>query len=97
MQKLFLFLMLLLLAGIIYARRDVWYPKLEGIGTRYQTIRQNDGTLAEGNFPLTVSGGIDYETADMNGSLVILSDANFYIYGLDGNLRKADSMPMQTP
>ena len=89
MQKLFLFLMLLLLAGIIYARRDVWYPKLEGIGTRYQTIRQNDGTLAEGNFPLTVSGGIDYETADMNGSLVILSDANFYIYGLDGNLRES--------
>lgn len=89
MQKLFLFLMLLLLAGIIYARRDVWYPKLEGIGTRYQTIRQNDGTLAEGNFPLTVSGGIDYETANMNGSLVILSDANFYIYGLDGNLRES--------
>lgn len=84
-----MFLMLLLLAGIIYARRDVWYPKLEGIGTRYQTIRQNDGTLAEGNFPLTVSGGIDYETADMNGSLVILSDANFYIYGLDGNLRES--------
>ena len=39
----------------------MWVPKLEGIGSRYQSVTQNDGTLAEGNFPLTISGNAGYQ------------------------------------
>lgn len=85
MQKGLLVLVVLLVALGLYLKRDEWFPKLEGIGSRYQTIRQNDGTLADGNFPLSVSGGIEYDTAELDGDLAILSDAYFYLYSIDGN------------
>lgn len=89
MQKLFLILMVILVAIGLYAKRDIWFPKLEGIGSRYEAIRQNDGTLAEGNFPLTISGGIDYTVAGLDNYLAILSDANFYLYTMDGSLKES--------
>lgn len=73
----------------LYAKRDLWFPKLEGIGSRFQTIRSSDGTLATGNFPLSISGGIDYQTAALDGQLVILSDAYFYLYAPDGELTES--------
>lgn len=70
---------------MLYSKRDVWFPKLEGIGSRFQSVKSN-GELAEGNFPLSISGGIDYQTGNLNGYLAILSDAYLYIYNDNGEL-----------
>lgn len=86
--KLTAFLFLVFVIFGLYVKRDVWFPKLEGIGNRYQSVKSSNGELAEGNFPLSISGGIDYQTSNLDGSLAILSDAYFYIYNLDGSLRE---------
>ena len=72
-------------AVMLYSKRDVWFPKLEGIGSRFQSVKSN-GELAEGNFPLSISGGIDYQPGNLNGYLAILSDAYLYIYNDNGEL-----------
>lgn len=83
------FIAVLLLAAIVfglYAKRDVWFPRLEGIGSRFQSVKSSDGELSGENFPLSISGGIDYQVEDMGGYLAILSDAYIYIYTEDGEL-----------
>ena len=48
LKKLLLFLLIAAFCGYLYLQRDAWIPKLEGIGTRYESvITQNDGTLAD--------------------------------------------------
>ena len=68
-------------------QRDAWIPKLAGIGSRYQSITQNDGTLAEGNFPLTISGKSDYQAEIANDVLFIQNDAYLYLYSPHGDLK----------
>lgn len=83
------FIAFILLASIIfglYVKRDVWFPKLEGIGSRFQSVKSSGGELSGENFPLNISGGIDYQVGNLNGYLVILSDAYIYIYTEDGEL-----------
>ena len=78
-----------MLASIIfglYVKRDVWFPKLEGIGSRFQSVKSSGGELSGENFPLNISGGIDYQVGNLNGYLAILSDAYIYIYTEDGEL-----------
>ena len=60
-RNLLLFLLIVGFCGYLYVQRDMWIPKLEGIGSRYDSVTQNDGTLAEGNFPLTISGSSSYQ------------------------------------
>lgn len=45
-----IFLLIAVFCGYLYVQRDMWVPKLEGIGSRYQSVTQNDGTLAEETF-----------------------------------------------
>lgn len=88
-RQLVKFFAVMLLAGVVitlYAKRDSWIPKLEGIGGKFQSVKSNQGELAEGNFPLSISGGIDYQTAELNGHLAIMSDAYLYIYTDNGDL-----------
>lgn len=88
-RQLIKFLSFMILVGIavlLYSKRDTWIPKLEGIGGKFQSVKSSGGKLADGNFPLNISGGIDYQTADLNGYLTILSDAYLYIYTEDGEL-----------
>ena len=83
------FIAFILLASIIfglYVKRDVWFPKLEGIGSRFQSVKSSGGELSGENFPLNISGGIDYQVGNLNGYLAILSDAYIYIYTEDGEL-----------
>ncbi len=83
------FIAFILLASIIfglYVKRDVWFPKLEGIGSRFQRVKSSGGELSGENFPLNISGGIDYQVGNLNGYLAILSDAYIYIYTEDGEL-----------
>ncbi len=85
--KLLLILLLIAACIFIYAKRDVWFPKLEGIGSKYQNITQNKNADTEGNFPLSVSGGVDYYTSFVNNNMFILCDMYLYIYTDDGDLR----------
>ena len=84
--KLLLFLIFAGFAILIYVRRDVWFPKLEGIGTRYQNITQNED-VTDDAFSLSISGGVNYSADFINKDLFILCDKYLYIYGSDGKLK----------
>ena len=88
-RRIIRFLVLASIIGIcafIYAKREVWFPKLEGIGTRYQNVSQNEDAIADGEFELSISGGVDYTADFINNQLFILCDKYLYIYGTDGKL-----------
>ncbi len=70
----------------VYVKRDVWFPQLEGIGSKYQNITQNENADTEGNYPLSVSGGVDYYTSFVNNNMFILCEMYIYIYGADATL-----------
>lgn len=79
---------LIVAAGVTaYILRDKWLPFFEGIGTRYHsTVNKNNGELAEGNFPISVSGNSDYQTAVVGSYIAYLDDTHFYMYSSDGEL-----------
>lgn len=86
------FLLILLAIGVcifIYAKRDIWFPQLEGIGSRYQNITQNENADTEGNYPLSISGGVDYYTSFVENNMFILCDMYVYIYTVDGSFRES--------
>ena len=89
-KRLIRFLTILLVAALgtgLYFTRDKWYNKLRGIGEQYRTI-VNTGQLAEGKFPIEVSGGGDYQFVSSGKKMIVLSDTNTYYYDTDGNLLK---------
>ncbi len=85
--KLLIFLSVVGLCVFIYAKRDIWFPQLEGIGSRYHNVTQNENAGADGEFELNVSGGVDYQANFISNELFILCDKYLYIYGLDGKLK----------
>lgn len=85
LAKLLAFAVFAGLVITLVVKRDSWIPRLEGIGGKFHSVRSS-GELAGGNFPLSISGGIDYQTAKLDDSLVILSDAYLYIYDTNGKL-----------
>lgn len=78
---------ILVTASVLMLTKDQWLPKLRGIGKQYKTI-VNSGKLAEGNFPIEVSGGEDYQLKYTVKKIMVLSDTNLYIYDTDGTLLK---------
>ncbi len=89
-QRLLRLLGILLAVSIcifIYAKRNVWFPKLEDIGTKYQNVRQNENADTEGYFPLSVSGGVDFYAEFIGNQMFLLCDKYLYIYGADGSLK----------
>ncbi len=85
-RRAVIFTLLVALLLVLYQRRDIWLPRLEEMSFNRQTIRQNDGTFSEGNFPLSIYGGAAYQTATIDNLLMILSDSYLYMYQTDGNL-----------
>ena len=85
--KLLIVLAVASLVVFMYLKRDMWFPQLEGIGSRYQNVTRNEDADAEGDFELTVSGGVDYTADFINNNLFILCDKYLYIYGTDGKLK----------
>ena len=89
-KRLRRFILILLAAAIgtgLYFTRDMWYNKLRGIGQQYRTI-VNSGKLAEGNFPIEVSGGADYQLEFTDSKMILMSDTYTYFYDTDGALLK---------
>jgi hypothetical protein len=84
--KLLLLLLFVGICIIVYANRSIWFSKLEGIGSRYQNVTQNEDA-EDGDFSLTISGGVDYYADFVNNSLFILCDKYLYVYGTDGKLK----------
>lgn len=80
-------IIVIIIAGALYATRDTWVPKLRGIGKQYKTI-VNSGKLAEGNFPIEVSGGSDYQLRYTVKKILVQSDTYLYIYDTEGSLLK---------
>ena len=84
MLKLLMFLVVLGVALLVYSKRDTWFPKLQGIGSRYQNITRNEES--NGTFELAVSGGVEYFADFVQSDLFILCDKYLYIYSADGTL-----------
>ena len=93
LRKLLIFLLIAAIGAALYITRDKWYNKLRGIGKQYRTI-VNSGQLAEGNFPIDVNGGEDYQVDLSEDTLVILSDTYTYYYDTDGSLLKKRQIPL---
>lgn len=85
LRNFVIFLLIAGFCGYLYLQRDAWIPKLEGIGGRYETVTQNDGELAEGNFPLTISGNTGYQAELVNDTLFILHDSYLDLYSIHGD------------
>ena len=73
-----------IIAVVIYKKKDDWFPGFDGTDATFKSVRNNE--LSDDNFPLSISGGIDYQVKNLNDDLAILSDAYFYIYDSDGDL-----------
>lgn len=88
LTKFVIFLVFAAIGVFIYRMRDVWFPQLEGIGSRYQSnVTRNETAGAEGEFELNVSGGVDYHADFIGNNLLILCDKYLYVYGTDGTLK----------
>ncbi|MGN0592268.1 MAG: DUF5711 family protein [Ruminococcus sp.] len=79
------FLVLMLIACFcifLYMERGNW---ITGVENKIESIRQNDGVLAEGNFPLTISGNGDYQAQILDDRLAILNNSYLYLYSVHGD------------
>lgn len=87
LKKLFWVLLIIALGCVIFLTRGKWLPFLDGIQERYAaSSNQNDGVLAEGQFPLRVSGDSEYQVCTMDNSIAVLNDTHFYVYTDNGEL-----------
>ncbi|MCM1505629.1 MAG: DUF5711 family protein [Ruminococcus flavefaciens] len=89
-KKIAKFLVFVLVAGIaggLYFTRETWLSKMRGIGRQYNTII-NSGTLAEGNFPIEVTGEYSYQLKQTQDKLILLSDVHIFFYNTDGTLMR---------
>ena len=84
LKRLFVFLLLSVLALTAYAKRDAWLSVLRDLGMERETVRRNEGVLSDGNFPLSIFGNKEYQTGKMDDLLVLLCDSECYFYTVDG-------------
>lgn len=66
----------------LYMERGSW---LSGMNSRVDSIRQNDGILAEGNYPVVVSGKGDYQAQFLDNRLAVLNNSYLYLYSVQGS------------
>ena len=84
LKKMLAVLLLLLVGILVYITRERWIPFFDGIATRYLPTSANDGELAQGNFPIEISGFSDYKVGVMDNAFAVLNETNFALYSPDG-------------
>lgn len=89
LKKLLWVLIIIALGAAIFLTREKWLPFFDGIKERAISVTDNSGELAEGQFPIKVSGGTDYQVCTMENSIAVLNDTHFYVYSDEGQ-READ-------
>ena len=84
--KFFAVLTVAVLVVIAVLTKDSWYPYLDGILTKVPAASDNtdNAELAEGKFPIAVSGGSDYQLKAMDNYFAFLDDSKFFVYTADG-------------
>ncbi len=97
-KKIFLFIMgiIFILVLILFLTRSLWLGGLEkagiylgdnkGVTVDADGLLINSGEIAQGNFPIMLSDSSDYQMDMMEEKMVILSDTDFSVYSLDGEL-----------
>ncbi|MDE6004007.1 MAG: hypothetical protein K2G88_01290 [Oscillospiraceae bacterium] len=80
--RMLIILLVVLLGALIYASREKWFPKLEQIGSKHANLSAE----TDGEFMLTVSGGVDYHAEFVDNDLFVLCDKYIYIYDMNGEL-----------
>ncbi|MBQ5317924.1 MAG: hypothetical protein J6K17_02365 [Oscillospiraceae bacterium] len=81
---------------IIVFTKDMWYPKLDGILTKIPTPG-NTAELAEGNFPLSIEGGADYQIKSLGDNIAIVDDSHLFIYNSNGKLINSAQHTLSKP
>lgn len=90
-------LVIMLLAAFcvfLYMERGNW---ISGFENKIESIHQNDGVLAEGNFPLTVSDNGDYQVQILDNKLALLSNSYLYLYSEQGENSDTRQIPYTNP
>ncbi len=80
-QKFIGFMAILVIALGLYVSRDRWIPKIH---SGNKLIADNE--VSNGNFPLKITNGVDYQSCQLGKGIALLSDTRFYIYSVDGDL-----------
>lgn len=80
-KQLLIALFVVLAIVFIYANRDKWFHKLEGIGSKYEDVLDSDAS-----FPISVSTGVRYEMERCGDSIVVLGNTSFKVYSKNGKL-----------
>ena len=86
-QKKQLLAGLLILASVlsailIYSKREQIFSNIEQISTKHTNLSAE----TDGEFLLTVSGGVDYHAEFVNNILFVLCDKYLYLYNMGGEL-----------
>lgn len=88
MIRFFVVLTVAVLVMIAVLTKNSWYPYLDGILTkipsRTSMSDSENAELAEGQFPITVTGGSDFQTAAMDNFIAIIDDSHFMVYDVNG-------------
>lgn len=76
--------------------KDIWYPKLDGILGKIPTPN-NTAELAEGNFPLSIEGGADYQLKALGDNIVLSDDSHLLVYNNDGKVIASEQHTYSNP
>ena len=76
--------------------KDIWYPKLDGILGKIPTPN-NTAELAEGNFPISIEGGADYQLKALDDNIVLSDDSHLLVYNNDGKVITSEQHTYSNP
>ena len=82
--RLIIFFLIAAIVAALYFSRSIWLGKLKGMGKQHSVII-NDGVLAQGNYPIEVSGGNDFQIQCINDDFAVLTDAYLFFYDKKAN------------
>ena len=86
LKRLLIVFVLLGIAAAVFALRGKWLPKLKGIFDKPHGLIVNDGKLAAGNFPLTLSDNGTAKLYICDDMFVSVDDSAAKFYDISGNL-----------